>query len=138
MVGVARSISVVLADGRVIDTILVGLSAPLGEVSATFAGLLMIPFHAFVHVFVPSVSGHAVLTMPVLVPLSDLVGISRQVTVMAYQTGAGLTELLTPTNGGLMAILVTAGVTYQEWLRFALVGVALVLPVGIAAMLVFG
>ncbi len=59
----------------------------------------MIPVHGLVHVVVPSVSGHAVLTMPVFVPLSDLLGISRQVTVLAYQCGAGLTELITPTNG---------------------------------------
>ena len=80
----------------------------------------MIPFHAIVHIFVPSVSGHAVLTMPVLVPLSDLLTISRQVTVLAYQTGAGLTELLTPTNGALMAMLAASGVRYEEWLRFVL------------------
>jgi uncharacterized ion transporter superfamily protein YfcC len=135
MVGVARSISVVLADGHVIDTILSGLSAPLSLVSATTAAFLMIPFHAIVHVPVSSVSGHAVLTMPVLVPLSDLLGISRQVTVMAYQTGAGLTELLTPTNGALMAVLLAAGVSFERWFRFALVGVLLVLPVGIIAML---
>jgi uncharacterized ion transporter superfamily protein YfcC len=104
-------------------------------VSATTAAFLMIPFHAIVHVPVSSVSGHAVLTMPVLVPLSDLLGISRQVTVMAYQTGAGLTELLTPTNGALMAVLLAAGVSFERWFRFALVGVLLVLPVGIIAML---
>ena len=89
MVGVARSISLVLADGRVIDTILNALAAPLGHAPAMAAALLMVPLHALVHVVVPSVSGHAVLTMPVLVPLSDLLGISRQVTVLAYQTGAG-------------------------------------------------
>jgi uncharacterized ion transporter superfamily protein YfcC len=136
MVGIARSISVVLADGRVIDTILAALSAPLGTMPPTMASLVMIPFHFVVHLAVPSVSGHAVLTMPVLVPLSDLLGISRQVTVMAYQTGAGLTELLTPTNGALMAVLVSAGVSFERWLRFAAVGVLLLLPIGIAAMLV--
>ena len=78
----------------------------------------MIPFHAIVHVVVPSVSGQAVLTMPILVPLSDLLGISRQVTVLAYQTGAGLTELLTPTNGGLMAVLLAAGVPFSRWITF--------------------
>lgn len=135
MVGVARSISVVLTEGRVIDTILSGLSAPLSAVSATTAALLMIPFHAIVHIPVSSVSGHAVLTMPVLVPLSDLLGISRQVTVMAYQTGAGLTELLTPTNGALMAVLLAAGVSFERWFRFALGGVLLVLPIGILAMM---
>jgi len=135
MVGVARSISVVLADGRVIDTILAGLSAPLSQVSAMTAALLMIPFHVIVHIPVSSVSGHAVLTMPVLVPLSDLLGISRQVTVMAYQTGAGLTELITPTNGALMAVLLAAGVSFGRWFKFALVGVLLVLPIGILAMM---
>jgi uncharacterized ion transporter superfamily protein YfcC len=136
LVGVARSISVVLGDGRVIDTILHGLAEPLGAASPATAALLMVPVHAVLHVVVPSVSGQAVLTMPVLVPLSDLLQISRQVTVLAYQTGAGLTELLTPTNGALMAVLLAAKVPYQEWFRFAVVGVALALVVGIAGMLV--
>jgi uncharacterized ion transporter superfamily protein YfcC len=96
----------------------------------------MIPFHSIVHVAVPSVSGQAVLTMPILVPLSDLLGISRQVTVLAYQTGAGLTELLTPTNGGLMAVLLTAGVPFGRWIKFATVGVLLALVVGVAAIVV--
>jgi uncharacterized ion transporter superfamily protein YfcC len=137
MVGVARSISLVLEDGHVIDTMLSALSTPLGHASPSVAALLMVPFHALIHVVVSSVSGHAVLTMPILVPLSDLLGISRQVTVMAYQIGAGLTELLTPTNGALMAILLAAGVTFQRWIRFALVGVLLAALVGIAGMLAF-
>jgi uncharacterized ion transporter superfamily protein YfcC len=135
LIGVTRTISLVLADGRVIDTILHGLATPLAEVSATAAALLMIPVHAAIHVAVPSVSGHAVLTMPVLVPLSDLIGLSRQVTVLAYQTGAGLTELITPTNGALMAILLAAGVPFERWLRFAIGGVALAVVVGVAGML---
>lgn len=138
MVGVARSISVVLEDGHVIDTMLNDLSVPLAHASATTAALLMIPFHALIHVVVSSVSGHAVLTMPVLVPLSDLVGISRHVTVMAYQVGAGLTELLTPTNGSLMAILLAAGVPFSRWFRFAAVGVGLVAVVGIVGMIAIG
>jgi uncharacterized ion transporter superfamily protein YfcC len=138
MVGVARSISVVLADGRVIDTILYNLSEPLGTTPAAVAGLLMIPFHAAVHVVISSVSGHAVLTMPLLVPLSDLLGISREVTVLAYQTGAGLTELLTPTNGSLMAILLAAGVSYGEWIRFALIGVLLTALIGMTGMFALG
>ena len=136
LVGVARAITVVLGDGRVIDTILNGLAAPLADASANVAALLMIPVHAIVHVFVPSVSGHAVLTMPVLVPLSDLLSISRQVTVLAYQTGAGLTEMLTPTNGALMAILLAADVPFDKWIRFAIGGVAIAVLVGIGAMLV--
>jgi uncharacterized ion transporter superfamily protein YfcC len=136
LIGVARSISVVLADGHVIDTILHALATPLGSVPAGMAALLMIPFHMIVHVPVPSVSGQAVLTMPLLVPLSDLLGLSRQVTVLAYQTGAGLTELLTPTNGALMAVLLAAGVTYQQWLRFVAAAWGALLLLGIAGMFV--
>jgi uncharacterized ion transporter superfamily protein YfcC len=58
--------------------------------------------------------------MPLLVPLSDLIGLSRQVTVLAYQYGAGLCELVTPTNGALMAMLAASGVRFEEWLRFVL------------------
>jgi uncharacterized ion transporter superfamily protein YfcC len=63
--------------------------------------------------------------MPVLVPLSDLLGMSRQVTVLAYQTGAGLCELLTPTNGAMMAVIAAAGVPYGKWVRFTAPLVAL-------------
>jgi uncharacterized ion transporter superfamily protein YfcC len=136
LIGVARSISLVLADGHVIDTILQNLAAPLVNAPAVVAALLMIPAHGIVHVFVPSVSGQAVLTMPVFVPLSDLLGLSRQVTVLAYQMGAGLTELLTPTNGALMAVLLAAGVPFQKWVRFAVMGVGIVLLVGVAGMFV--
>lgn len=136
LIGVARSISLVLADGHVIDTILQALATPLGHASSAVAALLMIPAQGIVHVFVPSVSGQAVLTMPVFVPLSDLLGLSRQVTVLAYQMGAGLTELLTPTNGALMAVLLAAGVPYQKWVRFAVVGVGIVLLVGVAGIFV--
>jgi uncharacterized ion transporter superfamily protein YfcC len=134
LVCVARSLSLVLSDGHVTDTILNGLVTPLSATSATAASMLMIPFHSLVHVAVPSVSGQAVLTMPILVPLSDLLGISRQVTVLAYQMGAGLTELLTPTNGALMAVLLAGGVPFGRWIKFAIVGVLLALAVGVAGI----
>ena len=138
LIGVARSISVVLGDGHVIDTILHGLATPLNSAPASVAGLLMIPFHMLVHIPVPSASGHAVLTMPLLVPLSDLLHVSREVTVLAYQTGAGLMELLTPTNGALMAVLLAAGVSFQKWIRFAITGWALMLAIGVAGILAAG
>ena len=136
MVGVARSITIVLGDGQVIDTMLNALSQPLIGLPAMASAALMVPVHALVHVAVPSVSGQAVLTLPVFVPLADLVGLSRHAAVMAYQTGAGLTELLTPTNGALMAILVAARVSFRQWIGFAAGGVALLVLVGCAAMLV--
>jgi uncharacterized ion transporter superfamily protein YfcC len=135
LVGLARSIALVLADGKVIDTILFSVAQPLGQVPPAVSALLMVPAQAAIHVPVPSVSGQAALTMPVMIPLSDLIGLSRQVTVLAYQTGAGLMDMLTPTNGALLAVLLAAGVPYQRWLRFAVGGWALVTVVGIGGIL---
>jgi uncharacterized ion transporter superfamily protein YfcC len=120
LIGFARAIFVVLNDGRVIDTLVYGLLLPVERLPTVLAAAGMLVAQALIHVPVPSTSGQAVLTMPVLVPLSDLLGISRQVTVLAYQLGGGLCELMTPTNGALMAVLASAGVSYDKWLRFTL------------------
>ncbi len=120
LIGFARSILVVLEDGRIIDTIVNALFTPLEGLPQMASAVGMIVAQAIIHVPVPSMSGQAVLTMPVLVPLSDLLGMSRQITVLAYQYGAGLTDLMTPTNGALMAILGVAAVRYEDWLKFAL------------------
>ena len=118
LIGFARAIYVVLQDGRIVDTIVHGMFTPLEGLPVLASSLGMIVAQAAIHVPVPSVSGQAVLTMPVLVPLSDLLGMSRQVTVLAYQYGAGLCDLITPTNGALMAILASAGVPYEDWIKF--------------------
>jgi uncharacterized ion transporter superfamily protein YfcC len=118
LIGFARGIFVVLNDGRVIDTLVYGLLLPVERLPNVFAAAGMVVAQALIHVPVPSTSGQAVLTMPVLVPVSDLLGISRQVTVLAYQLGGGLCELVTPTNGALMAVLAAAGVSYDKWIKF--------------------
>ena len=118
LIGFARAIYVVLQDGRIVDTIVHAMFTPLEGLPVLASSFGMVAAQAAIHVPVPSVSGQAVLTMPLLVPLSDLLGMSRQVTVLAYQYGAGLCELLTPTNGALMAILASAGVRYEDWIRF--------------------
>jgi uncharacterized ion transporter superfamily protein YfcC len=120
LIGFARAIFIVLDEGHVVDTIVHGLLTPIAALPTTLSAVGMMGFHALVHLPVPSTSGQAVLTMPLLVPLSDLIGLSRQVTVLAYQYGAGLCELVTPTNGALMAMIAASGVRYEEWLRFVL------------------
>ncbi|HRP07124.1 MAG TPA: Na+/H+ antiporter NhaC family protein [Gemmatimonadales bacterium] len=136
IVALARSIALVLADGHVIDTILHAAAAPLSQVGPLASGLLMIPVQSLIHIPMSSVSGQAALTMPIMAPLADLVGMSRQVAVLAYQTGAGLMEPLTPTNGAMLAVLLAAGVPYQKWLRFAIVGWALATAVGVVGIVV--
>ena len=118
LIGFARAISVVLEQGQVLDTIVHGLFTPIAGLPLALSAIGMAVMHTAIHVPVPSVSGQAVLTMPILVPLSDLLGLSRQMTVFAYQIGAGLCDLITPTNGGLMAIIAAAGVPYERWLGF--------------------
>ncbi len=129
-VGVARGISVVLTDGMVMDTIVAGLVAPLRQVPALAAAALMVPIHALIHIPVASNSGHAVLTMPIMAPTADLLGISRDAAVMAYQTGGVMMDLVTPTNGAMLAMLLKGGVSYGRWLRFAVPGMLLVAMVG--------
>ena len=133
MVGLARSISLVLDDGHVVDTILHALVSPLAHVPAQIAVLLMVPFQGLLHIPVSSVSGQAVLTMPLFAPVADLLGFSREAVVLTYQTGAGLMEMVTPTNGALMAVLLAAGVPLQRWLRFAALGIVVLVVIGVVA-----
>ena len=137
-IGVARAISVVLTDGRVIDTIVHGLASPLDGMPGTAAAMLMIPIQSLLHIPVPSVSGQAVLTMPIMAPLADLLGVSRDAAVIAFQTGAGLMDMLTPTSGALLAILLIAKVDFGRWLRFAIPGTLLVALVGVAGIVLAG
>jgi len=134
VIGFARAIYVVLAEGHVIDTIVQGLFAPIAHLPVALSAVGMMAVQTVIHVPVPSVSGQAVLTMPILVPLSDLLGLSRQVTVLSYQYGAGLCELLTPTNGALMAIIAAAGVRYEQWLGFLLPLYAALAGLGVLAI----
>jgi uncharacterized ion transporter superfamily protein YfcC len=130
LVGFARAIYVVLNEGQVVDTIVHGLFTPVADLPPTFSALGMMVLQGAMHVPVPSTSSQAVLTLPLLVPLSDLIGLSRQVTVLAYQYGAGLCDLITPTNGALMAMLAATGVRYEDWFRFAVPLCAALLVLG--------
>jgi len=119
LLGLANSISLILREGQVIDTIVHALFGPLQYLPPTLSAVIMMVSQTILHFPIPSYSGQAVLTMPILVPLSDLIGISRQVCVLAYQYGAVMMDMLVPTNGALMAILAISDTTYDKWLRFA-------------------
>jgi len=120
IVGLAYGISLVLKEGMIIDSIIYGLFTPLQYVSPIVSAIGMMGSQAALHLLVPSTSGQAVLTMPILAPLSDLIGLSRDVCVMAYQYGAGLMDLIVPTNGALMAVIAVAGISYDKWFAFVL------------------
>ncbi|WP_194976517.1 YfcC family protein [Aquiflexum lacus] len=119
IVGLARSIYLVLQEGQIIDTIIYALFNPLEHLPLGLSAFGMMIAQALLHIPVPSTSGQAVLTMPLLTPIADLIGMSRQVVVLAYQYGAGIMDLVTPSNGGLMAILAAASISYKDWIQFA-------------------
>ncbi|MDO7875668.1 YfcC family protein [Hymenobacter sp. ASUV-10] len=134
LVGFARAIFVVLEQGNIVDTIVNGLSAPLAHLPVTLSALGMMAVQTALHVPVPSGSGQATLTMPLFAPLADLIGMSRQVAVLAFQYGAGLCELITPTNGTLMAMLAACGLRFDQWLKFAAPLYGLLLALGVSSV----
>ncbi len=120
LIGFARAILLVLEDGNVIDTIVNGIAAPLQHVGASLAAVGMLAVQSLCNLFIPSGSGQAYVTMPIMAPVADLLSIERQVAVLAYQFGDGFTNILVPTNAVLMGILGLAHIPYDRWLRFIL------------------
>lgn len=120
IVGLSSSISIILEKGMIIDTIIYALFQPMQHLPKEVAAVSMMTSQSALHFVVASYSGQAILTMPILAPLSDLIGISRQVCVLAYQYGAVFTDLFIPTNGSLMAVLAIAGITFDKWFKFML------------------
>lgn len=134
LIGFARAIFVVLEQGHIVDTIVQGMSAPLAHLPVTLSALGMMVVQTALHLPVPSVSGQATLTMPLFAPLADLIGLSRQVVVLCFQYAAGLCELITPTNGSLLAILAICGVRFDQWLKFVAPLYGLLLALGVAGV----
>ncbi|MFD1314785.1 YfcC family protein [Namhaeicola litoreus] len=128
VIGVARGISVVLQEGMIIDTLLYNASEVLMSMSKTVAAEGMFFFQSGLNFFIPSASGQALVSMPLMTPMADILGISRQTAVLAYILGDGLSNLIIPTNGVLMAMLGLAKVSYEKWFK-------LVLPLFIASMI---
>ncbi len=118
MIGVARAIQVVLDEGGVVDTIVHGISVPLQELPGALSAVGMFFVQSLANFFIPSGSGQAYVTMPIMAPLADLVGVTRQVAVLAYQFGDGFTNILVPTNAVLVGILAMAAIPYERWLKF--------------------
>jgi uncharacterized ion transporter superfamily protein YfcC len=118
LIGFARAIALLLEDGQVLHTIVNGAAGPLTLVGAHAAAVGMLLIQTLLNFFIPSGSGQAFVTMPIMAPLADLVGVSRQVAVLAYQFGDGFSNMIVPTNVILMSIIGIAGIPYDRWLRF--------------------
>lgn len=125
----ARAILVLMEYSMIIDTVVHFLSEFVIGGNAVVSAVVMFILQCFINFFVPSGSGQAVITMPIMVPLSDMGGITRQVACLASQLGDGITNYIYPTNGGLLAVLSVVGLSYKTWFKFAwkIIGVFVVL-----------
>lgn len=136
LIGFARTIEVVLTEGQVIDTVIHGIASALDGAGATVAAVGMLAVQSACNFFIPSGSGQAYVTMPIMAPLSDLVGVHRQTAVLAYQIGDGFMNMIVPTNALLMGMLALARVPFQCWLRFIVPAMVKLYVVAIAAIAV--
>lgn len=130
VVGVASGIIVILQDGRIIDSILHGLQEGLDGTGPLASLGAMYGIQAVINFLIPSATAKAAITIPIMAPFSDMVGVARQAMVLAFQFGDGFTNMLTPTSGVLMASLAMARIPYGRWLRWIWKAVLVLLAAG--------
>lgn len=118
IIGLAAGIIVLLEEAKLVDIVLNGIADSLQENGKAGALGAMYAIQTFINIFIPSASAKAAVTMPIMAPFSDLIGVSRQTTVLAFQFGDGFTNMITPCSGVLMAVLSVAGISYEKWFGF--------------------
>lgn len=118
VVGLAGGIIVVLEEGKIIDTILYAISQGMGDAGRIGATASMYVVQNLLNLIIPSGSAKAALTIPMMAEWADLMGVSRQLTVLAFQFGDGFTNMLTPTSGVLIGVLGVARIPYAKWFKF--------------------
>ena len=135
VVGFASGIIVILQDGKIIDSILHSMqegldgSGKVGSLSAMYG------IQALINFVIPSATAKAAITIPIMAPFSDMVGVSRQAMVLAFQFGDGFTNMITPTSGVLVAALAMARIPYTEWVKWIWKMVLVLLILGLVLLL---
>ena len=119
VVGLAGGIIVILQDGKIIDTILYKMAEGMEGLGQIATVSLMYVIQTFINLFMPSGSAKAALTMPIMAPFAELIGMPKQAAVMAYQFGDAFTNLITPTSGILMGVLGVSHIPYEKWFRWS-------------------
>lgn len=135
VVGLASGIIFILKDGHIIDTILYGLTRSLSQLGEVASLGVMYVFQTLLNIVMPSGSAKAALTMPIMAQFADLMDISRQTTVLAFQFGDGFTNMLTPTSGVLIGVLGMARIPYGTWLKWAWKFILALIAIGFLLML---
>ena len=132
----ARGILIIAEDGRIIDTMLYGLASSIKNLHPIISSQAMFVIHSIINFFVPSGSAKAALTMPIMIPLADIVGVTRQTAVLAFQFGDGFSNMIVPTSAITMGVLTLSGISWEKWARwiipleiiFLIVGFILLIP----------
>ena len=135
IIGFAAGIIVILKNGNVIDTMLGAMAAGLEDSGRVGALGTMYGIQTFINLFIPSASAKAAVTMPIMAPFSDMIGVSRQATVLAFQFGDGFTNMITPCSGVLLAVLSVAKIPYEKWFRFIWKFILMMIIVGFLLLL---
>jgi uncharacterized ion transporter superfamily protein YfcC len=135
VVGLAGGIIVILKDGKIIDTILYYVSQSMADLGKVGSISMMYLIQTFLNIFIPSGSGKAALTMPMMSQFSDLIGISRQAAVIAFQLGDGFTNLITPTSGVLIGVLGIARIPYEKWFKWVIPFIVILTVLGFLLLL---
>ncbi len=120
VVGFARGILVVLTDGQILHTILYAAATVLGKLPSMISAVGMYIFQCLLNFIVPSGSGQAAVSIPIMAPLGDLVGVTRQTACIAFQLGDGISNIFTPTSGYFMAGLAMAKIPWAKWAKWIL------------------
>ena len=135
IIGFAAGIIVILENGEVIDTMLASMASALENSGRVGALGTMYGIQTFINLFIPSASAKAAVTMPIMAPFSDMIGVSRQTTVLAFQFGDGFTNMITPCSGVLMAVLSVAKIPYEKWVKWIWKFILLLIAVGFLLLL---
>ena len=135
IVGLAGGIVIILQDGGIIDTILYGLSRSMSDMGKIASAEIMYGIQTLINIVIPSGSAKAAITMPIMAQFADLINISRQTTVLAFQFGDGFTNMLTPTSGVLIGCLGIARIPYATWLRWAWKFILFLIVIGFLLLL---
>lgn len=118
VVGVARGMLVIMESGLILDSIVNGLASAITMLPKSISAVGMLIVQSFINFFIPSGSGQAATTMPIMTPLADVIGLTRQTAVLAYQFGDGISNSIIPTSGVLLANLSVAKIKYDSWVKF--------------------
>jgi uncharacterized ion transporter superfamily protein YfcC len=136
VIGLAQAIYLILEQGMAIDPIIHGLLQPLEKLPNQIAAVGLYLSQALIHIPVPSTSGQAVLTMPLVTPLIDLLGMSREIAVLTYQYPSTLMDMMTPTNGTILAILAAADIKFNHWVAYIWKSWLIIYGIGLIAVII--